>query len=111
MTADDAVFTYLTDLNAPNTDDTGTRPKITRMHHNDSATVVRMAFRAGQVMAEHRAVHPILVLGQAGEIDFTVAGETLRLAPGTAIEVAPHTLHELTAVTDGTVTLVVVHGG
>nr|WP_221247637.1 cupin domain-containing protein [Gordonia humi] len=100
----------MTGLSAPNDDDTGERPKVTRIHRSDSETVVRIAFRAGQVMAEHLAAHPILVLGQSGAIEFTVDGQTVRLEPGTAIRVNARTHHSLRATTDGTVTLVIVHG-
>ena len=103
-------YTYLTELNAPNEADTGQKPAIKRINKSDSETVVRMAFRAGQVMAEHMAAHPILVLGQDGAIYFTVAGTTVRLEPGTAIRVDARTPHSLRAETDGTVTLVIVHG-
>ncbi|MGB3605123.1 cupin domain-containing protein [Gordonia sp. (in: high G+C Gram-positive bacteria)] len=105
-----SAFSYLTELNAPNTDGTGPKPWVKRIHKSDSETVVRLSFVAGQVMAEHMAVHPIIVLGQFGEIDFTVQGTTVRLQPGTAIRVDARTKHELTAVTDGTVTLIVIHG-
>ncbi|MGB3697915.1 MAG: cupin domain-containing protein [Gordonia sp. (in: high G+C Gram-positive bacteria)] len=105
-----ATFSYLTGLNAPNTADSGTKPAIKRIHKSDSETVVRLSFRAGQVMAEHIAAHPIVVLGQFGDIDFTVEGTTVRLEPGTAIRVDARVPHSLQAVTDGAVTLIVVHG-
>ncbi|WOC12748.1 cupin domain-containing protein [Gordonia sp. MP11Mi] len=103
-------FTYLTGLADPNCDGDGERPAITRINRSDSETVVRLAFRAGQMMAEHLAAHPIVVLGQNGGIDFTVDGQTLRLEPGTAIRVDARVPHSLYAVSDGTVTLVIVHG-
>lgn len=103
-------YAYLTELNAPNQAETGEKPAIKRISKSDSETVVRMAFRAGQVMAEHMAAHPILVLGQTGAIDFTVADATVRLSPGTAIRVDARTPHSLRADTDGTVTLVIIHG-
>ncbi|GEE01308.1 hypothetical protein nbrc107696_17540 [Gordonia spumicola] len=100
---------YLTDLDAPN-DTTGDRPTLRRLHLSDTETVIRIAFRAGQQMREHTAAHPILVLGQTGEIDFTVENQTHRLRPGTAVTVDRMVPHALTAVTDGTVTLVMIHG-
>ncbi|MBM7368012.1 cupin domain-containing protein [Gordonia hydrophobica] len=103
-------YTFLTGLDAPNDADTGEKPAIKRIHKSDTETVVRLAFRAGQVMAEHMAVHPILVLGQTGDVEFTVDGTTVHLEPGSAIRVEGRTPHSLRAVTDGTVTLVVVHG-
>lgn len=103
-------YTYLTGLNAPNDRDTGTKPAIKRINKSDTETIVRLSFKAGQVMAEHMAVHPIVVLGQSGHIDFTVEGTTVRLEPGTAIRVDARVPHSLTAQSDGTVTLIVVHG-
>ncbi|MCF8603310.1 cupin domain-containing protein [Gordonia sp. HY442] len=104
------VFTLLTGLADANVDGEGDRPAIKRINRSDSETVVRLAFRAGQVMAEHLAAHPILVLGQTGAIDFTVDGQTLRLEPGSAVRVDGRVPHSLHAETDGTVTLVIVHG-
>lgn len=104
------VFTHLTGLADANVDGEGDRPAIKRINRSDSETVVRLAFRAGQVMAEHLAAHPILVLGQTGAIDFTVDGQTLRLEPGSAVRVDARVPHSLHAETDGTVTLVIVHG-
>lgn len=103
-------YTYLTGLNTPNDGDTGARPAIKKINKSDTETIVRLSFRAGQVMAEHLAAHPIVVLGQSGEIDFTVEGATVRLENGTAIRVEARVPHSLTAATDGTVTLIVVHG-
>ncbi|WFN93205.1 cupin domain-containing protein [Gordonia sp. PS3] len=105
-----APFTYLTGLNAPNTGDTGSKPAVKRIHRSDTETVVRLSFRAGQEMPDHLAAHPIVVLGQSGAVDFTVAGATVRLEPGTAIRVDARVTHSLHAVTDGAVTLVMIHG-
>lgn len=104
------VFTYVTDLAAETPDREGKGPAVKRINRSESETIVRLAFRADQVMAEHLAAHPILVLGQTGSIDFTVDGQTVRLEPGTAIRVDARVPHSLRAVTDGAVTLVVVHG-
>ena len=104
------VFTYLIGLADASGEGDGQRPAVKRINRSTSETVVRLAFRADQVMAEHLAAHPILVLGQTGSIDFTVDGQTVRLEPGTAVRVDARVPHSLHAVTDGTVTLVVVHG-
>lgn len=105
-----ATWTYLTGLADPNTEDTGQRPKITVLHRGETQTIIRLAFRAGQAMTEHTAAHPIVVLGQTGSIDFTVEGETSELTGGTAIRVDTRIPHSLIARTDGTATLIVVHG-
>lgn len=111
MSDDDApTWDYLTGLADPNIDDTGERPKIKVLHRGDSETIIRLAFREGQKMTEHTAAHPIVVLGQVGAIDFTVAGQTRELTGGTAIRVDTRIPHSLLARTDGTATLIVVHG-
>lgn len=103
-------WAYLTGLAATNADGSGDRPAITVIHRNDSATVILLSFRAGQSMTEHTAAHPIVVLGQAGEIDFAVEGVVNDLRPGTAVRVNTRTPHALTARTDAAATLIVVHG-
>lgn len=103
-------YTFVSGLAAPNDEDTGDKPAIKRIHKSDTETIVRLSFRAGQVMREHMAVHPIVVLGQTGDIEFTVDGATVHLELGSAIRVEARTPHSLRAQTDGTVTLIVVHG-
>ncbi|MFZ2512604.1 MAG: cupin domain-containing protein [Gordonia sp. (in: high G+C Gram-positive bacteria)] len=103
-------WSYLTGLADPNVDETGGRPKITVIHRGDTETVIRLAFTQGQAMTEHTAAHPIVVLGQVGAIDFTVGGQTHELTGGTAIRVDTRVPHSLRAQTDGTATLIVVHG-
>ncbi|WP_448222034.1 cupin domain-containing protein [Gordonia iterans] len=104
-----AASSYLTGLADPNVDDTGDRPKVTVLHRGASETVIRLAFRQAQRMPDHTAAHPILVLGQAGVIDFAVEGTIHELSPGTAVRVDARVPHSLEARTDATATLVVVH--
>lgn len=105
------MHSYLTGLDAPNDASTdNTRPQLKRIHLSDTETVIRIAFRAGQTMAEHTAAHPIVVIGQTGDISFTVEDQTHRIIPGTAIRVDARVPHELHAESDGTVTLVMIHG-
>lgn len=105
-----ATWSFLTGLADPNGEDTGERPKIKVLRRGDTETLIRLAFRAGQTMTEHTAAHPIVVLGQAGTIDFTVEGAVSELVPGTAICVEKRVPHSLVARTDATATLIVVHG-
>nr|EMP10996.2 hypothetical protein ISGA_2811 [Gordonia sp. NB41Y] len=101
------MYTVIDGLRSPAPADSD-GPTIDAMARADGVTVVRIAFRAGQVMADHRAVHPILVLGQTGEIDFAVGGEHVSVSPGVAVHVAAQVTHALTAVTDAVVTLMVL---
>lgn len=93
---------------AENSGPVGERPDVAVLSRNTGATVVRLSFRAGQSMPDHRTGRPILVFGQDGEIDFTVDGVTSRLGPGVAIHVEPGVGHALVAHTDATVALVVL---
>ena len=61
---------------------------------------MRLSFRAGQTMAEHTARWPILVIGRAGSVAFTVGDQTTTLTPGTAIHVEAEVTHALTATGD-----------
>ncbi len=111
----DAAWFHVTGLADPNDAETpagprAAKPAIKVLHRGESETIIRLAFREGQTMTEHTAAHPIVVLGQAGQIDFTVQGETVPLTPGTAVRVDTRIPHSLVARTDGTVTLIVVHG-
>ncbi|GAB05085.1 quercetin dioxygenase-like cupin family protein [Gordonia amarae] len=84
------------------------RPNISVMWRNDDVIVIRLAFRAGQTMPDHRAGKPILVLGQAGRIDFTVADSHIILEPGSAVHVDAKVIHSLHADTDAVATLMVL---
>lgn len=91
----------------------GEGPDISVLARTEGATVIRLSFRAGQVMKDHKAGKPILVVGQLGEVDFTVydssdAGATTRLAPGKAIHVDARVTHALSAATDAVLTLLVL---
>lgn len=105
-----ATATYLTGLADSNAGGTGDRPAIKVINRGETETVIRLAFAEGQQMTEHTAAHPIVVLGQVGEIDFTVDGQTHELTSGTAIRVDKRIPHSLRARTDATATLIVVHG-
>ncbi|UPW09959.1 cupin domain-containing protein [Gordonia terrae] len=93
---------------ADNTGSAGDRPDVAVLSRNSGANVVRLSFLAGQTMPDHCTGRPILVVGQSGEIDFTVDDVTSRLEPGVAIHVAPSVRHALAASTDAVVTLVVL---
>lgn len=86
----------------------GPRPELTVLSRETGANIVRLAFRNGQVMADHSAARPIVVIGQRGDVDFTIEGQTIRLRPGRAIHVEVGVSHALTARTDAVVTLLVL---
>jgi quercetin dioxygenase-like cupin family protein len=97
-------------------------PAVKKLGELEGVTAVRLAFRAGDVMADHSAVWPILIMGQSGRVEVTVAGPdnadlsgedaaTVELAPGAALNVTARRVHSLTATEASTVTLLVLHGG
>ncbi|GAB09633.1 hypothetical protein GOARA_044_00070 [Gordonia araii NBRC 100433] len=83
-------------------------PDIKALAHLNGATVVRLSFRAGQSMPSHTARWPILVLGQAGRVEFTVDDTMTVLTPGTAIHVDAEVTHALTATEDSALSLIVL---
>lgn len=94
-------------------------PAVKKLGELDGVTVVRLAFRADDVMADHSAVWPILIMGQSGRVEVTVAGPdntgkdatTVELTPGAALNVTARRVHSLTATEASTVTLLVLHSG
>jgi len=89
-------------------DGTGPRPDKTAMARATGVNILRLSFRAGQSMADHRAGRPILVLGKVGEVQFTVGDENVTVRPGSAVHVETGVTHALTAVTDAVVTLLIL---
>lgn len=97
-------------------------PAVKSLGKLDGVTVVRLAFRDGDVMAEHSAAWPILIMGQVGRVEVTVGeagenseagednGNTVALLPGQALNIGAGIVHSLTATEASTVTLLVLHG-
>ncbi|HIW96318.1 MAG TPA: hypothetical protein H9867_07540 [Candidatus Corynebacterium gallistercoris] len=76
----------------------------------DGARVLRLSFRAGDVMADHSASMPILIAGQAGEIEVKVGEDSFTLTPGTMLSVAANKVHSLSAEAHAVATLIVLTG-
>ena len=109
MTADAAPFTEITGLNDPEQSPADSaRPNISVRYRGDDVVVIRLVFRAGQKMPDHRAGKPILVLGQSGRIDFTIGDRHIDLEPGSAVHVEAKVTHSLHATTDAVATLMVL---
>lgn len=99
-------ITGLADVaDGPRTD----RPLVDVRARLDGATVVRIAFTGGQTMPDHQAAHPILIVGQRGSVDVTVAGTTTAVTPGVALHIAARVRHELRAADPAAVTLLVLN--
>lgn len=108
-----------TDYEIPRTDITAARPEVELLGKASGAAITRLTFREGDVMADHRTAAPILLFGQLGSVDVTVAGhdhgtdgkdaaELLTLIPGTVLHIEGGRIHSLTATEPATVTLVVL---
>ncbi|SIS43651.1 hypothetical protein SAMN05444817_103222 [Corynebacterium appendicis CIP 107643] len=84
------------------------RPQLKVLGKHEGATVVRLSFAAGDVMPDHKAAWPILVIGQTGRVEFSAEGETQVVEPGSAVHLGAGIVHELVAREDATVTLVIL---
>ncbi|MEU0539684.1 cupin [Nocardia sp. NPDC005978] len=88
----------------------GATPNPQRLLHGTGLTLVRISFRAGQLLDEHRAVGPIFITCVSGVIDLdvtTAAGTTSHvLEPGSVIHIEPGDPHKLLARTDAVVQVV-----
>lgn len=100
-------MTVIEGLTEPDTQD-GDSPRIRKLASGTGATVVRIAFRAGQSMADHSAAAPILVTGMVGDVTFTTAQRSVSLVPGTAVHVDARVVHNLVAVVDSVVMLTIL---
>jgi len=81
-------------------------PMIRRIFQADGVRLIRIAFAAGQVMREHSTNAPLIVQVLAGAIEFRVAGDAINLPAGAVLHVRPHEVHELEAVDDSQVLLI-----
>ena len=87
------------------------RPRISvAANRVDRATVVRLAFRAGDVMDDHQAAAPILIVGMSGELLVTVGDDAVRLTPGRMVHVAERVRHRLEAPCPASAALIVLTG-
>jgi len=81
------------------------RPKAKVLFNNDDVKEIRITFRKGQEMKEHKAGFPIVVEIVDGSIDFGVNGERFILEKGKLITLASNVPHDLTALEDSIVRL------
>ncbi|MCR6711670.1 MAG: DUF2249 domain-containing protein [Demequina sp.] len=75
---------------------------------NDGARIVLFGFAAGQVLTEHTAAMPVLLLAVEGEFLITADGRTDRLLPGDVIHFDTRLPHAVEAVTDAKLALIMI---
>ncbi len=81
------------------------RPTIQVMLDTESGKEIRIAFKKGQVMKEHKTPFPIVVEIFEGAIDFGVNGDVHSLKKGDLIALEGGVPHDLKAVLESTVRL------
>ncbi|KYJ87717.1 cupin domain-containing protein [Sulfurovum riftiae] len=78
---------------------------ITPMLESDFGKEIRIAFKKGQVMKEHKTKFPIAVMTLRGSIEFDVGEKTFILNEGDIITLEGNVLHELKALEESVVRL------
>lgn len=81
------------------------RPTIQVMMETDAGKEIRIAFKEGQIMKEHKTPFPIVVEIFEGAIDFGVNGEVHSLKKGDLIALEGGVPHDLKAMETSTVRL------
>ncbi|AZA13865.1 cupin domain-containing protein [Corynebacterium choanae] len=76
------------------------RPAVQRLGAHSGATIIAMTFTPGQVLADHKAAHPILVQAVAGELQFSCGDETVTLTPGMVLHLDPMVVHRVSVAAD-----------
>lgn len=91
-------------------------PEVKLLDVREGVRIIRIAFRAGDVMASHKAPGPIVILGQTGEVDVRIGDEgdpevgDVTLRPGSALHIDSRKVHSLFANGPATVTLLLLTG-
>jgi len=78
---------------------------ITPMLDSDFGKEIRIAFREGQIMKEHKTKFPITVMTLRGSIEFGVGEKTVILNEGDVIALEGNVMHELKALAESVVRL------
>jgi len=78
---------------------------ITPMLDSDFGKEIRIAFKEGQVMKEHKTKFPISVMTLRGSIEFGVGEKTFILNEGDVITLEGNVMHELKALDESVVRL------
>ena len=83
---------------------------ITPMLDSNFGKEIRIAFKEGQVMKEHKTKFPITVMTLRGSIEFGVGEEMFVLNEGDVIALEGNVMHELKATAESVVRLSLYKG-
>ena len=78
---------------------------ITPMLDASFGKEIRIAFKEGQIMKEHKTKFPITVMAMRGSIEFVVGEKTVILNEGDVIALEGNVMHELKALKESVVRL------
>lgn len=81
------------------------KPATSLVLETDFSKEIRIVFKNGQIMKDHKAPYPIIVEVTKGEIDFGVQGEVVNLKDGDLISLDKNVIHNLKANKDSVVRL------
>lgn len=76
------------------------KPAISVLMETESSKEIRIVFKAGQSMKEHKTAFPITVEMVDGNLDFGVKGEVLSLTRGDLLALEGNVPHNLVAISD-----------
>ena len=83
---------------------------INSLIDSDFGKEIRISFKEGQLMKEHKTKYPITVMTVIGSIEFTVGEKTVTLNKGDVISLEGNIMHELKA-TEKSVVRLSLHKG
>ena len=86
------------------------KPAVQLILETEFSKEIRIVFKAGQLMKEHKAPLPIVVEVFQGEIEFGVNQTVHHLIKGDLITVGASIAHDLNAITDSIVRLTLSKG-
>lgn len=76
------------------------KPAISVLFATETTKEIRIAFKAGQIMAKHQTKFPITVTMVKGQLDFGVEDTVHNLVEGDIVSLKGSVPHDLTAKTD-----------
>ncbi|WP_299669991.1 cupin [uncultured Polaribacter sp.] len=81
------------------------KPAVSMLLETDFSKEIRIVFKKGQLMKDHKAPFPIVVQVLKGSINFGIQAEIKQLNTGDLITLNSNTVHNLTATEESIVRL------